>query len=164
MQDTKFQLKVLKKSRKCASIGMTFKRLPSLSFSNAILCTAIWPSKDTDVTSVSVDCSEVKRKSSLSDLNYRILKVKRRITRLCRNINFYHNNLIVHVVQNFFWSSWLLTCQDTVLTCLVLNAPEKNEFFIATHISCNMMWIGHGQSFGVIGSFFHGAPLNFLKY
>ena len=123
---------------------MTFKRLPSLSFSNAILCTAIWPSKDTDVTSVSVDCSEVKRKSSLSDLNYRILKVKRRITRLCRNINFYHNNLIVHVVQNFFWSSWLLTCQDTVLTCLVLNAPEKNEFFIATHRSYVLEKLLHG--------------------
>ena len=38
------------------------------------------------------------------------------------------------------------------------------ESGIATHISCNMMRIGHGQSFWVIGSFFHGAPLNFLKY
>ena len=50
----------------------------------------------------------------------------------------------------------------TVLTCLVSIAPEKNEFFIATHISCNMMRIGHGQSFGVIGPFFHLAPLIFL--
>ena len=49
-----------------------------------------------------------------------------------------------------------------MLTCLVLNAHEKNEFFIATHIPCNMMKIGHGQSFGVLGPFFHGAPLIFL--
>ena len=33
---------------------------------------------------------------------------------------------------------------------------------IATHISCYMMRICHGQSFGVIGPFFYGAPLIFL--
>ena len=27
-----------------------------------------------------------------------------------------------------------------------------------------MMRIGHGQSFGVIGPFFHGAPLNFFTF
>ena len=36
------------------------------------------------------------------------------------------------------------------------------EFWIATHILCNMMRIGHGQSFRVIGTFFHLAPLIFL--
>ena len=33
---------------------------------------------------------------------------------------------------------------------------------IATHILCDMMRLGHGQSFRVIGQFFHGVPLIFL--
>ena len=36
------------------------------------------------------------------------------------------------------------------------------SFFSGLTLLCSMMRIGHGQSFGVIGQFFHGAPLIFL--
>ena len=39
------------------------------------------------------------------------------------------------------------------------------ESWIATHISCNMMTIGHGQSFRVIGPFFLAwGPTHFCDH
>ena len=46
--------------------------------------------------------------------------------------------------------TFLFIQYHTMLTCLVLNAPEKNEFFIATHIQSARFSLQQ-KEYGILG-------------